>query len=356
MFGFGRNKVARVTPDQVMSALSKVQEPELHKDLVTLNMIRDLTIQDSVVNFTVMLTTPACPLRGQIERESREAVLAVPGVEKVNVKLDSNVPTDMRMTGALNIGVRNMIAVGSGKGGVGKSTVAVNLAVALAQMGAKVGLLDSDIYGPNDHIMLGLADHKPITRDGKIIPPVAHGVQIMSMGFLVTPDQAVIWRGPMVNNALRQFLTDVAWDKLDYLIIDLPPGTGDAQLSLAQAVPLTGAVVVSTPQKVAWSDSARGYQAFRKLSVPVLGLVENMSGEAFGRGGVHLAAEQLGVPFLGEIPMQANVREGGDDGCPVVVSDPDSPAGLALRDIAQKVAARVSVMNVEAQNSSKLPV
>ncbi len=345
-----------ITEQNILEALSHVQEPELHRDLVTLKMIKDIRIQGDAVNFTVVLTTPACPLRGQIEAEAKAAVAAL-GAKQVSIKWDANVPSDSRIMGKLNIPVRSTIAIASGKGGVGKSTVAVNLAVALAQAGASVGLMDADIYGPNIPMMMGV-NEQPKGRDEKIIPLEAHGVKLMSMGFLVPPEQAIIWRGPMLHSAIRQFLSDVDWGPLDYLVIDLPPGTGDAQLTLIQSVPVTGGVVVATPQDVALADVIRGVTMFRKLQVPVLGVVENMSyflcphcGERtdiFSHGGAQKMAEKYEVPFLGEIPLDVAIRVGGDTGKPVTVTNPDSPYAKPFRQFAEKVAAAVSVMNVQA--------
>ncbi len=334
-----------------MAALSKVQEPELHQDLVSLNMIRDLEIQKDKVSFTIMLTTPACPLRGQIEKEAREAVLTVPGVKSVDMKMDSDVPNDGRMRGLVTTPIRNAIAVGSGKGGVGKSTVAVNIAVALAQSGARVGLMDADIYGPNVPTMLGV-DKLPKPDGKRLIPAEAYGLKMISMGLLVKPGQPLIWRGPMLNSAIRQFLGDVEWGELDYLIVDLPPGTGDASLSLAQALPLSGAIIVTLPQAVSLEDASRGLQMFRTLEVPILGVIENMSYldlpdgtrmDIFGSGGGEKLAQATDTPFLGMIPIDPSVREGGDSGKPIVVAKPESAAAIALTRIAQQVAARVSV-------------
>ncbi|HUM28258.1 MAG TPA: Mrp/NBP35 family ATP-binding protein, partial [Anaerolineales bacterium] len=265
-----------LSKESVLAALGKVQEPELHQDLVTLNMIRNLEISGDKVSFTVMLTTPACPLRGRIEKEVREAVMAVDGVKTIDLKMDSDVPNDGRMRGLVSMPIRNAIAIGSGKGGVGKSTVSVNIAVALAQSGARVGLMDADIYGPNTPTMLGV-DKLPPPSGQKLIPAEAYGIKMISMGLLVKPGQPLIWRGPMLNSAIRQFLGDVVWGELDYLIIDLPPGTGDAALSLAQALPLSGSVVVTLPQLVSLEDASRGLNMFKQLEVPILGVVENMS-------------------------------------------------------------------------------
>jgi ATP-binding protein involved in chromosome partitioning len=340
---FGRNKQNGVTQETVMKALSAVQEPELHNDLVSLNMIRDVSISGGEVGFTIMLTTPACPLRGQMEREARQAVLALPGVEQVHVRFDAQVRGDSRIIGKLNIPVKNIIAVASGKGGVGKTTVATNLAVSLALDGARVGVLDADIYGPNIPIMFGLAG-RPRIDNGKMVPFRAFGVEVISMGFLMPEGEAVVWRGPMLHKAIQQLFTDVRWGELDYMIVDLPPGTGDAQLSLAQSTPLTGGVIVTGPQAVSVADARRGATAFKRLEVPVLGVIENMSGEVFGSGGGEEAAQLMGVEFLGRVALDPRVRVGGDTGQPIVIAAPESEAAQALRNLARKIAARISVM------------
>ena len=348
--------MAQMTEERILGALRNVREPELHKDLVTLNMIRDLQIKsDEAVSFTIVLTTPACPLTAQMEQNCRD-VLAQIGVKQVKIDWKSEVPADQRITDQLPLSFRNTIAISSGKGGVGKSTVAANLAVALAKMGAGVGLLDADIYGPNIPLMMGV-DKLPRVPGDKITPALAYGVRLMSMAFMVDPDQPIIWRGPMIHSAIRQFLTDVDWGQLDYLIIDLPPGTGDAQLTLAQSVPLTGAVIVTTPQEVALADALKGLRMFEKLEVPILGIVENMgpytdpqTGQKivfFGEGGGQRMAQRLKVPFLGSVPLDPNVREGGDAGKPIVINKPDAVAAVALNQIAQQVAARISVINLE---------
>jgi ATP-binding protein involved in chromosome partitioning len=332
-----------------------VLEPELHKDLVTLNMIRDLEIKGDTVSLTVLLTTPACPLKGSIENSVRETVLAVPGVKTVNIKMDSSVPNDGRMRGLMQLPVRNAIAVASGKGGVGKSTVSANIAVALAQTGARVGLMDADIYGPNIPTMMGVHDI-PGSNGNKLVPAEAYGVKLMSMGFLVKPGQPLIWRGPMLNSAIRQFLADVEWGELDYLIIDLPPGTGDAPLSLAQTLPLSGVVIVTLPQAVSLEDASRGLTMFKTLEVPILGIIENMRGEFFGSGGGEDLAKIAQVPFLGAIPMEPSVRIGSDSGEPVVASRPDSEAAKALRSAAEQVAARVSIEALNQKNGPTINV
>lgn len=347
-----------ITEEAVLAALSKVQEPELHKDLVTLNMVHDIRITDDKVSFTIVLTTPACPLRNRIESEARQAVAAIPGVAQVEIKMDANVPSDGRARGLLSLPIRNAVAIASGKGGVGKSTVAVNVAVELARSGARVGLLDADIYGPNVPTMMGVDRLPPVVGE-KLIPAEAYGVKIMSIGFLVKPNQPLIWRGPMLHSAIRQFLTDVDWGELDYLIVDLPPGTGDAALSLAQSLPLSGGVIVTLPQQVSLDDARRGLEMFRQLDVPIFGVVENMSYlelpdgsrmDIFGAGGGEKLAREAGVPFIGAIPMDPAVREGGDEGRPVVITNPDSPVSRALAEIARNIAARISVAAVQQAN------
>ena len=342
---------AKVTEAAVMAALGKVQEPELHRDLVSLNMIRDLKIEGDKVAFTIMLTTPACPLRSQIESEARQAVQSVPGVGGVEISMNANVPSDGRPRGLLDLPIRNAVAVASGKGGVGKTTIAVNVAVVLAQSGARVGLLDADIYGPNVPTMMGLKK-LPSPVEGKLQPAESYGVKVMSIGFLVKPDQPLIWRGPMLHSAIRQFLTDVTWGELDYLIIDLPPGTGDAALSLAQSLPLSGGIIVTLPQQVSLDDARRGLEMFRQLDVPIFGVVENMSFlelpdgsrmDIFGSGGGERLAHEAGVPFIGAIPIDPNVRAGGDSGEPVTATHPESAVARALTRVAMDVAAKISV-------------
>ena len=333
-----------ITEEAVRQALATVQEPELHNDLVSLNMVRDITISGADVGFTIVLTTPACPLRGQIEDETIAAVKTMaPGVGNVNVQFDSNVQGDSRIAGKLDIPIKNIVAVASGKGGVGKSTVSTNLAISLAQHGAKVGLLDADIYGPNIPMMFGL-EGPPVVENGKLIPLEAYGVKVMSMGFLMPEGEALVWRGPMLHKAIQQMFEDVDWGELDYLIVDLPPGTGDVQLSLAQSVPLTGGVIVTSPQAVSVSDARRGVTAFVHLDVPIIGVVENMSGEVFGTGGGLIVAESMGVEFLGSIELDPHVRIGGDAGNPIIVAEPKSATARSFRMLTRKIAARISVM------------
>lgn len=339
------------TREQVMAALSTVIEPELFKDIVTLNMVRDLVIDGSTAKFTLVLTTPACPLKDVFIQRTNHAVIGVvPGIQKLEIKWDAEVQTDRKLHGRLDVPMRSIIAVGSGKGGVGKSTVATNLAVSLAEAGAKVGLIDADILNPNIPQMTGLGYGRPRVINEKMQPMEAYGVKLMSTGFLSDPAKPMILRGPMLHSAIRQFFTDVNWGQLDYMIVDLPPGTGDAPLSLAQSFPLTGAIIVTQPQEVAVSDALRSVAMFETLNVPVLGIVENMTGEFFGEGGGERLAQERDLPFLGRIPMNAEVRKGGDYGRPIVISDPDSDAGRAFHTLSQTIAARISVVMFQASN------
>ncbi|NEP03045.1 MAG: Mrp/NBP35 family ATP-binding protein [Symploca sp. SIO2E9] len=343
----------------VLEVLRPVQDPELRKSLVELNMIRNVKIDNGSVNFTLVLTTPACPLREFIVEDCQKAVKQLPGVEEVIVDVTAETPQQKSMPDRQGIDrVKNILAISSGKGGVGKSTVAVNVAVALAQSGAKVGLIDADIYGPNAPTMLGLAEAKVMvqqTQQGELLEPAFnHGVKLVSMAFLIDPDQPVIWRGPMLNGIIRQFLYQVDWGELDYLIVDMPPGTGDAQLTLTQAVPMAGAVIVTTPQNVALLDSRRGLKMFQQMGVPVLGIVENMSYfippdlpdrhyDLFGSGGGEKTSQELNIPLLGCIPLEISLRQGGDRGLPIVAAEPDSASAKALVAIASQIAAKVSI-------------
>ena len=343
----------------ILTALRPVQDPELQKSLVDLNMIRQVKVEGGQVSFTLVLTTPSCPLREFIVEDCQRAVKALPGVESVNVIVTAETPQQKSIPDRQGIeGIKNIIAVSSGKGGVGKSTIAANLAVALAQDGSKVGLLDADIYGPNAPNMLGLSQAKVLVQQGNqgevLEPAFNYGVKLVSMAFLIDLDQPVVWRGPMLNGIIRQFLYQVRWGDLDYLIVDLPPGTGDAQLTLAQAVPMAGAVIVTTPQTVALLDARKGLRMFQQLGVPILGIVENMSYfippdrpdityDIFGSGGGKNIAEELNIPFLGCIPLEIGVREGGDVGVPIVISQAESASAKALTAFAQQVAAQVSI-------------
>ncbi len=340
---------------QVMAALSTVIEPELHRDIVSLDMVRNLSIEGDVAKFTIVLTTPACPLKNVFEDRCNAAVIGqISGINRLNISWDSQVPTDRKIHGRLDVPMRSLIAVSSGKGGVGKSTVSTNLAAALANAGAKVGLIDGDILNPNLPTMTGLGVGRPKVVDGKMIPMEAYGFKVMSTGFLTNPDKPMILRGPMLHSAIRQLFMDVNWGKLDYMIVDLPPGTGDAPLSLAQSFPLTGAVIVTQPQDVAVSDALRSIAMFETLNVPILGVVENMAGDFFGTGGGEKLSTERGVPFLGRIPLDAEVRKGGDYGRPIVVTQPENPAAVALQHMAETIAARVSVVML--QSSDVIPL
>ena len=343
--------------EQVLNVLKKVQDPDLHKDIVSLGFIRNLKIDNGTVAFDLNLTTPACPVKDQMRDEAVALVKALPGVQNVEIKMTSEVRQTPQLDKSALKGVRNIVAVGSGKGGVGKSTMAVNIAASLGAAGARVGLLDGDIYGPTTPIMLGL-DLPPKSVGNRMIPQEAAGLKFISMGLLVKSEQPLIWRGPMAHKALQQCLFDVDWGELDYLVVDLPPGTGDVHLTLAQAVPLTGAVIVSTPQDVGLRISMKTLRMFQQTRVPILGIVENMSyyicphcnsqDHIFGHGGGQRAAEQLGVPFLGEVPLDLAIRTQSDIGKPIVVAQPDAPSARTLREIAEKVAAQVSIRTFEA--------
>ena len=346
--------MAQVTEADVYGALAQVKDPDLHKDIVRLGFIKDLKIEGGAVSFRVVLTTPACPVREQLQEQSRAVVAALPGVTSVSVTMDAEVPKGRGLGEKLTVpGVRNIVAVSSGKGGVGKSTVAVNLAVSLARDGARVGLLDADVYGPNVPLMLGVADVRPTINVNKLVPLEAHGVRLMSMAVLKPGDEPMIVRGPILHGLVRQFLQDVEWGELDYLIVDMPPGTGDVQLSLAQLVPVQGAVLVTTPQEVALADVRRALRMFETVNVPVLGVVENMSYfvapdtgtryNIFGEGGGRRLSEEYGVPYLGAVPLGMAVREGGDSGVPIVVGDPQSPQAEAFRRVAEEVARQISI-------------
>ncbi len=337
----------------ILDALRRVQDPDLRRDIVTLGFVRNVRIEGGTVRLDINLTTPACPVRDRLRDEARQALLALPGVKEVHVQMTSEVRATQVPDRTAIQGVRNIVAVGSGKGGVGKSTVAVNLSVALAQTGARVGLLDADIYGPTIPIMMGVEQEGMQAVGDRLLPPEAHGVRFMSMGFMAPGDQPLIWRGPMAHKALQQSLLSVEWGELDYLIVDLPPGTGDVHLTLVQTVALTGGVIVSTPQDVGLTISRKTLRMFEQTRVPVLGVVENMSyyvcphcgarDDIFGHGGAAQASVALGVPFLGEIPLDSAIRKHADSGTPVVLAAPDSPSARAYREITGKLAAPVSI-------------
>jgi len=344
----------QVDQARVLDALKVVRDPDLNRDIVSLGFIKDLRLDEGRVAFTIELTTPACPVKDQMRDQARAAVMQIAGVTSVEVNMSARVREAVGSDGPRQSipGVKNVIAVGAGKGGVGKTTVAVNLAIALSKCGGKVGMIDADIYGPNVPIMLGLKTQ--LTTDGqKIVPAEKYGLQVISMGFLTQDDAPIIWRGPMLHGALQQFFREVAWKNLDYLVVDLPPGTGDVALSLSQTVPVAGAIVVTTPQQVSLADSRRAVAMYKKLNIPTLGVIENMSyfvcgdcgheADIFGRGGGEEMASTLGVPFLGRIPIYQPIREGSDAGVPLLISEPESPAGRAFMAAAERAAAQVSI-------------
>jgi ATP-binding protein involved in chromosome partitioning len=345
----------QISEQSVLQALSQIIDPDLRKDIVTLGFVKDLVIAGGSVSFRLVLTTPACPVKEAFEEEATKLVGAIEGVENVSVTMDADVPQGRGIANNVAVpGVKNIIAVSSGKGGVGKSTVAVNLAVSLALDGAKVGLMDADVYGPNVPLMLGIENAEPQVFNNQLVPLEAHGIRVISMAVLVPPDKPMILRGPMLHGVVRQFLSDVNWGELDYLIVDMPPGTGDVQLSLAQLVPVQGAVLVTTPQAVSLADVRRAVKMFEQVSIPVLGVIENMSYfvppdmpekryNIFGQGGGQRLASEYDLRFLGEVPLGMEVREGGDTGVPVVVSHPDSPQSKAFRTVAEEVARQISI-------------
>src|SRR5213593_686705 len=357
----------QVEQTSVLEALKVVKDPDLHRDIVSLGFIKELKIDGGRVAFTIELTTPACPVKDQMRDQARAAVMRVPGVASVDVQMSARVREAVGADGPRQSvpGVKNVIAVGAGKGGVGKTTVAVNLAVALAKCGSKVGIMDADIYGPNVPIMLGMKSQ--LTNDGqKIVPAEKYGLQVISMGFLTGDDAPIIWRGPMLHGALQQFFREVRWTNLDYLIVDMPPGTGDVALSLSQTVPVAGAIVVTTPQQVSLADSRRAVAMYKKLNIPPLGIIENMSyfacpscgheADIFGHGGGERLAAELGVPFVGRIPIYQPIREGSDSGVPLMISEPESPAGRALMAAAERTAAQVSLASFNRATTIPLTV
>ena len=347
---------ASPTTDQVLQALTAVQDPDLNRDIVALGFIKDLAVNGNSVSFKVELTTPACPVKDKMKAEAEAAVLALPGVDDVQVEMTAQVTSSAPSYEDRPAipGVKNVIAVSSGKGGVGKSTVSVNLACALHRTGARVGILDADLYGPNIPMMMGLSG-QPMTNGKVILPFERDGIQAISIGLIVPEEQPVIWRGPMLHTAIKQFLFEVAWRDLDYLVVDLPPGTGDAQLSLAQQAHIMGAVIVTTPQSVSVHDVRKAIRMFGTVKVPVLGVVENMSFFSppgsderypiFGEGGAQRVAEEFSIPLLGQLPIHLSVREGGDNGEPVVLADPESEIAAAFMEVARQVAAQISTRN-----------
>ena len=355
--------------DAVLGALKVVVDPDLQRDIVSLGFVKNVAIDKGRVSFTIELTTPACPVKERLRDQAATAVGALPGVADVEVQMTANVRSvSAPETGRTPLpGVKNVIAVGAGKGGVGKTTVSVNLALTLARYGSRVGILDGDMYGPNVPIMLGIQTQ--LTTHGKqIVPAEKYGVQVVSMGFLAEEDAAVIWRGPMLHGAVQQFFRDVAWKDLDYLIVDMPPGTGDVALSLSQTVPVAGAILVTTPQQVSLADTRRAIRMYQKLNIQPIGLVENMSyyscqnchheADIFGHGGGESLATSMEIPFLGRLPVYQPIREGSDTGVPLVVSEPESPAGRAFVTVAERTAAQVSIAahKVAEANKGKIPL
>jgi ATP-binding protein involved in chromosome partitioning len=343
-----------LTEAAVLDALKVVRDPDLNRDIVSLKFIKNLAIEGGKVSFAIELTTPACPVKDQMREQARAAVAALPGVTDVDIVMTAQVRATATADGnkAPVPGVKNIIAVGAGKGGVGKTTVAVNLAIALSKSGGRVAMIDGDVYGPNVPIMLGIQTQ--LTTDGqKIVPAEQYGIQLVSMAFLTGDDAPVIWRGPMLHGVVQQFFREVRWDRVDYLIVDMPPGTGDVALSLSQTVPVSGAVVVTTPQTVSVADTRRAVRMYQKLNVPVLGLVENMShfvcpgcgveSDIFGKGGGEALAGEMSVPFLGRVPIYEPIRVGSDTGVPITIGEPQSPAARAFQSAAEQLAAQLSI-------------
>lgn len=358
--------MSQITPEQILQVLKTVKDPDLHRDIVSLGFIKNIEIQNGTVKFNLELTTPACPVKDQLKQECESKIKSLAGVSNVEISMTSQVRSRSDFgTSQVLPRVRNIVAIASGKGGVGKSTVTANLALALAKTGAKVGLMDCDVYGPSMPLMFGLVGKQPqVTPEQKILPLAAHGISLMSIGFLSNEKTPVIWRGPMVHQILQQFLTRVEWGELDYLLLDLPPGTGDAQLTLTQTAAISGAVIVTTPQEVSLIDARKGLQMFEKVNVPVLGLIENMSYfscpdchkvvEIFKRGGGEKMSEELGVPLLGEIPIDPEIVQTGDEGKPIVMAKPDSQSAKIYQMIAGAVAAQLSIVHMQAGADSKI--
>jgi ATP-binding protein involved in chromosome partitioning len=363
--------VEPITQEKILAALCKVQDPELHRDIVSLGMVKNLDVSNGKVSFTVELTTPACPLRETIETDCKKALAEVAGIKGLEISFGAQVRGSKAGAGQTDLlpTVKNVVLVAAGKGGVGKSTVAANLAVALKMHGASAGLLDADIYGPSVPILMGLkGEPGKVEVDGghKIAPIFAHGVPVMSIGFFLDSDQAVIWRGPMLGKALHQLMADVHWGDLDYLVVDMPPGTGDVQITFSQQLKVSGALLVATPQDVALADVVRAKSMFDKVNIPILGIVENMSfficdgcgkqHEIFSRGGAERAAERFKIPFLGEIPITPALREGGDKGVPILVQDPNSIVSRRFLEIAAKLAGQLSIASERAQRAQGLKI
>ena len=360
--------MSEISEAAVLQALSAVKDPDLNRDIVSLKFVKNIRIEGGRVAFTIELTTPACPVKDQMRELARQTVAALPGVTDVDIEMTAQVraTANLDMGKAPVPGVKNIIAVGAGKGGVGKTTVAVNLAVALSQMGTRVAIIDGDIYGPNVPLMLGISTQLTGDEHGKIIPAQQYGIQLVSMAFLTSDDAPVIWRGPMLHSVIQQFFREVRWDNIDYLIVDMPPGTGDVALSLSQAVPVAGSVVVTTPQTVSVADTRRAVRMYQKLNVPTLGLVENMShfvcpecrheSDIFGKGGGEALATELTVPFLGRIPIYEPIRIGGDTGVPITIAEKESPAAEAFRAVARQLAAQLSIASYKRVTIPLMPI
>jgi ATP-binding protein involved in chromosome partitioning len=355
-----------VTLNHVLNALRSVHDPDLKRDIVSLGFVKDVTIDDGRVAFAIELTTPACPVRDLMKEEAQRAVSALPGVARVDIVMTSQVRSSIPAASAgAAPTIRNIIPIASGKGGVGKSTVSANLAVALARSGARVGLMDADVYGPSIPTILGITSQPEVDEQNRITPVEGHGLKVISMGFFMKPEEAVIWRGPMLHKTVQQFLGGVLWGQLDYLLVDTPPGTGDVALSLCQSIPITGAVIVSTPQDVALNVAQKAIAMFKKLNAPILGVIENMSyyatasGERdyiFGKGGARQVAERLQLPFLGEIPLVTAIREASDAGAPLVLTRPESTAARAFVQAAEQLAAQASIRGMQGELQPKVKV
>lgn len=345
----------KLTKESVIDVLRSVIDPELNRDLISLNMIKDVIVETGNVSLSVVLTTPACPLKNKIKHDVRNAIEQLEGVKDIKINMTANVPQDRAIRSTGNKDIKNIIAISSGKGGVGKSTVAVNVAIALSNSGSKVGLMDADIYGPNIPTMMGL-EALPQPKNGKLIPAVAHGVRVISIGFLVKDGQPLIWRGPLLHSTIKQFVADVEWGSLDYLVVDLPPGTGDVQLSLSQNIPVTCGVVVTMPQQVSVDDASRGIEMFQKLDIPIAGVIENMgemelpdgtSINVFGSGGGDLLVNKYNLNLLGRIPLDPAIRIQGDSGLPIILNNPKTKTSLIFTEIAQKIAAYISQIDLK---------
>ena len=358
--------MSEVDKEAIVEALKSVSDPDLGRDIVSLGFVKEVKLCGGAVGLTIELTTPACPVKDQMKKEAEQAVLALPGIDQVNIEMTAQVRTSSTIASGFLAEVKNIVPVASGKGGVGKSTVAANLAVALARSGAQVGLMDADVYGPSIPTLMGISGEPQTAPNQQIIPMTKYDLKIMSMGFFLPKEKAVIWRGPMLDKMIAQFLGGVVWGELDYLVIDLPPGTGDIQLSLCQKVSLTGAVVVSTPQDVALNVAQKAIAMFRQLNTSVLGIVENMSyylcshcgsrDEIFGNGGAREVSRRMQLPFLGEIPLSTSIRTHSDQGTPVVLAEPDSEQAKAFIQVAENLAAQISIQNMSGELQQEIQV